>query len=83
MGGHSLLAVQVTSRLREVFQVELPLQSILFDAPTVAGLAVVITETQPKQDELQQMAALLQQVKNLSIEEIKQEIVTDSYRNPV
>jgi phthiocerol/phenolphthiocerol synthesis type-I polyketide synthase E len=44
LGGHSLLATQIVGRVRDLFQLELPLQSI-FEAPTIARYAELIEAT--------------------------------------
>ena len=50
LGGHSLLATKVISRVINAFQVELPLRA-LFESPTVAAMAVIITQRQANKAE--------------------------------
>ena len=70
LGGHSLLAMQVVNRLRETFQVPLKLQT-LFEAPTVAQLACVITESELRPGQAHEIAHLAQGIEGLSDDEVE------------
>jgi acyl carrier protein len=47
LGGHSLHAMRVLSRVRRDFQIEIPIR-VLFDRPTIAELAVEVRERQAR-----------------------------------
>jgi acyl-coenzyme A synthetase/AMP-(fatty) acid ligase/acyl carrier protein len=73
LGGHSLKATQVVSRVREVLRTDLSVR-VLFEAPTIAELALRIGRSMPQADELEELARSLAEVEALSEEEIVRQL---------
>jgi acyl carrier protein len=83
VGGHSLLATQVISRVRQRFEIELPLR-VMFESPTIAELSTAIErervqQTGPEIPALTRrsrrepdLRELLERVKNLSEAEARE-----------
>ena len=76
LGGHSLLATQAMSRVREKLQMDLPLR-VLFEAPTVAALALRIEQHESAADKLEELVSNLTKVELLSEEEAARELVEE------
>jgi acyl carrier protein len=57
-GGHSLLVIQLVARLRETFQVEVPMKRI-FDDPTVAGVSAALLEEEGERLRVERTAELM------------------------
>lgn len=68
LGGHSLAAARVVSRVIRRLQLELPLKA-LFDSPTVADMAVVIARHEANKVGAEDLAHWLSELDSLSDEE--------------
>jgi acyl carrier protein len=77
LGGHSLLATQLIARVREAFQVSVPLRQ-LFENPTIAELAVTVTQWQAEQLAAEAMEGLLAEVEGLSPEEVQSRLSNEA-----
>jgi natural product biosynthesis luciferase-like monooxygenase protein len=86
LGGHSLLSIQLVSKLKSTFGLELPLARFL-EHPTVAGIAGVIRSQLQPDPERAELERLLAEVEGMSQEEmvraLAQEQGTEPARPPV
>ncbi|HEX8282849.1 MAG TPA: amino acid adenylation domain-containing protein [Pyrinomonadaceae bacterium] len=70
LGGNSIFAIQLLSRLNRAFGLELPLR-LVYDSPTVAGLAGAVVEAQAAQADEAELARLLAELEELSEDEAR------------
>ncbi len=77
IGGDSVLSIQIISRLREAFRIELSMDQ-LFGTPTIEGIAGVITQKQIELLGSEQATELLEQVSRMPEEEVLQRLGKNS-----
>jgi len=70
IGGNSLVAIQVVSRLRKELDVDLPMSG-LFEHPTISSLAATVLAMRYEAEEALEIEALLAEVEKLTPEQAK------------
>jgi acyl carrier protein len=70
LGGHSLVAMQIATRISETFRITIPIR-VLFKGPTVAEVAVALTGREAAPGDVERTAQLVQQLDGMSIDELR------------
>jgi amino acid adenylation domain-containing protein len=76
LGGHSLTATQLVSRIRDAWGVELPLIQV-FERPTIEQLALEIVQRRAVQVEPSDLELMLAELESLSDEEIEEGLTAE------
>ena len=68
LGGHSLAATRIVVQVVKVFQVNVPIHA-LFDAPTIAEMAAIITANQTERASDAELAQMFREIEAMTEEE--------------
>ena len=79
LGGHSLSATRIISRVIATFELQLPVQA-LFDSPTVAAMSVVISSKEGQKADEENLKRLLSEVESLS-EKTDEELLAEQVKS--
>jgi amino acid adenylation domain-containing protein len=71
LGGHSLMATQLISQLQDIFPTDVPLLTLFFEDPTVAGLSAAISQSDVSGDSFEKIAEVLDRMGQLSDVEVE------------
>lgn len=77
LGGNSLIGLQLMSRLRKLFVMDIPI-AVLFETPTIAGLGANICDRQRRANDLSKIERMLQDIEQLSDVEVRSILEQDS-----
>ena len=79
LGGHSIAASRVITRVAQTFQLELPV-NVLFDSPTVAEMAAVVTTHQGKTLGGEELDRILTELESVSEKEAQRLVAKGTAR---
>jgi acyl carrier protein len=77
LGGHSISAIQLLSRLNKAFDLELKLRAI-YDTATLGELAAAIAQTQAEQPDSSELISLLAELDDISEDEARTMLAAES-----
>ena len=75
LGGDSVLATQVVSRLRDLFRMDLP-PIVLFDAPTIEQLANYMIADEARPGLAEKTATVLKRIEGMTEEEVTRSLLS-------
>jgi|ERR1022692_3243492 acyl carrier protein len=75
LGGDSVLATQIVSRVRDMFRMDLP-PIVLFEAPTIETLAIYMIANEARPGLAEKTAVVLKRIEGMTEEEVTRSLLS-------